>query len=35
MARGIDHLHETHAIVDYELLAVCVFYRGVVSLVRG
>ena len=28
----IDHLHETHAVVDYELLPICVFYRRIVCL---
>ena len=29
---SIDHFHETHAIVDHELLAVCIFYRRIVCL---
>ena len=30
----IDHLHETHAVVDHELLAICIFYRRIVRLTR-
>ncbi len=28
----IDHLRETHAIVDYQLLPIRIFYRGIVCL---
>jgi hypothetical protein len=38
LAGGINHFDETHAIVDYELFAVGIFYRWIVSLeplVRG
>jgi hypothetical protein len=32
LSSGVNHLHETHAVINQELLPICILYCGVICL---